>query len=117
MFLMERKFNNIYRKLVDDEFDIGGHIAYSLYKADKECFIEDFKKRNDGQIPKEDDLLPFHNVSCLEPGLVRYKLMAKRNKALSTILCKYVKELSLFLYLRVYSRRGIPAENKKRYNI
>lgn len=41
---MEEIFNPIYKKLVDSDDDIIGHIAYSLYKADKLRYIEEYKK-------------------------------------------------------------------------
>lgn len=35
---MARKYNHIYSRLVCDTDDVVGHIAYSLYKADKVQF-------------------------------------------------------------------------------
>lgn len=92
---MERKFNKIYRRLVKDEYDVEGHIAYSLYKLDKEKFIEDFIERNGGKIPAEDDLIPFHSFSCLDTQLSKYRLMANSvlQNFLGNVLQDSIKEI------------------------
>lgn len=73
---MPRSYNFIYRELVEDQNDIVGHIAYALYKADKIKFIEKFKEDHNSSEPTEKDLEPFHNISCIEGSLDRYKLTA-----------------------------------------
>ena len=73
---MTRKYNFIYKELVEDENDIVGHIAYSLYKSDKIKFIEDFKGKNSGEEPSEDDLKGFHEFCCLPSNIDRYKMQA-----------------------------------------
>ena len=55
-----------------DRNDIVGHIAYSLYKEDKVQFIDKFKQEN-GREPKESELKPFHDTSCLDGSIQRYK--------------------------------------------
>ena len=69
---MARKYNYIYKQLVEDKSDIVGHIAYSLYKEDKIQFINDFKEKN-GREPNEGELKPFHDSSCLKSRLETYK--------------------------------------------
>lgn len=73
---MARQYNFIYSELVDDDNDIVGHIAYSLYKSDKIKYIEDFKNKNHGQEPTEDDLKNFHEVCCIQANIDRYKMQA-----------------------------------------
>lgn len=73
---MQRNYNFIYKELVENDYDIVGHIAYSLYKADKIKFIEDFKSKNSGKEPDDIDLKLFHDTSCLEGPIERYKLTA-----------------------------------------
>lgn len=73
---MPRSYNFIYRELVEDQNDIVGHIAYALYKADKIKFIEKFKEGHNSLEPTEEDLEPFHSISCIEGSLDRYKLTA-----------------------------------------
>ena len=41
---------------VEDENDLIGHIAYSLYKSNKIKYIEQYKEKNGGTTPKESDL-------------------------------------------------------------
>lgn len=72
---MARQYNFIYRELVEDDNDIVGHIAYSLYKSDKIKFIEEFKAKH-GQEPAEDDLRQFHEVCCIQSNIDRYKMQA-----------------------------------------
>lgn len=40
---MSRKYNYIYSKLVEDRYDLAGHIAYALYKQDKIEYIANYK--------------------------------------------------------------------------
>lgn len=69
---MARGYNYIYKQLVEDKTDIVGQIAYSLYKADKVEYINKFKGEH-GREPNEGELKPFHDTSCLEGSLDRYK--------------------------------------------
>lgn len=73
---MARRYNFIYKQLVEKESDILGNIAYSLYKADKIKFIEDFKAKNGGKEPTEADFQPFHNTCCMDANIKRYKMQA-----------------------------------------
>lgn len=73
---MARQYNFIYKQLVEDESDIVGNIAYSLYKADKINFIEDFKAKHNGSEPTEADFQPFHDICCMEANINRYKMQA-----------------------------------------
>jgi predicted PurR-regulated permease PerM len=57
---LERKFSFIYSEIVEDENDMIGHIAYSLYKSSKIKYIEQFKIENGGNNPSEMDLNAFH---------------------------------------------------------
>lgn len=72
---MARQYNNIYTKLVEGEDDIVGHVAYSLYKADKVQYIEKFKD-DYGREPTEEELRPFHDSSCLSGAIKRYQASA-----------------------------------------
>lgn len=58
-----RKFSFLYTEIVEDENDMIGHIAYSLYKTSKIEFIKNFKKNNDERLPTEQELETFHLVS------------------------------------------------------
>ncbi|MBQ9094087.1 MAG: hypothetical protein IJY03_08925 [Prevotella sp.] len=71
---MSRQYNFIYKQLVDGEGDITGHVAYSLYKMDKICFIEKFKKEHDGKEPSEEEFRPFHDIACMDASIERYKM-------------------------------------------
>lgn len=73
---MARTYNYIYKQLVSDENDVVGHVAYALYKSNKIEFIENFKKEHNGEEPSEDDLKPFHDVSCTPSSIKRYKTQA-----------------------------------------
>lgn len=72
---MARQYNNIYTKLVEGEYDMVGHVAYSLYKADKAQYIEKFKT-DKGREPTEEELRHFHDSSCLSGAIKRYQASA-----------------------------------------
>lgn len=72
---MSRQYNSIYSKLVKDENDIIGHVAYSLYKSGKADYISNFKAEH-GKEPEEEDLEHFHRMSCMEDEIFRYRMQA-----------------------------------------
>lgn len=72
---MARSYNNIYNLIIEDENDIIGHIAYSLYKSDKIAYIEDFRENN-GRDPEEKDLDEFHRISSIPANIERLKMHA-----------------------------------------
>lgn len=74
---MERKYNYIYKQLVDDEYDVIGHIAYSIYKSNKIEFIEKFKEEHNGLPPTEEELMSFHDVSCTTSSINLYQTKAE----------------------------------------
>lgn len=73
---MKRPYNCIYEKLVEDESDIIGHVAYSLYKSDKIKYINSHKENHDTDDLTDEELEHFHEISCLENNIERYKLEA-----------------------------------------
>ena len=83
---MSRKYNFIYSKLVEDNDDVVGHIAYSLYKNEKIEYIETFKEKY-GSEPTDLDLEPFHISSCTKGSLERFRRMA------ATILEEFTNEM------------------------
>ena len=86
---MERNYNFIYEKLVDDEYDLIGHIAYSIYKSNKIEFIEKFKESHDGVAPTEEELRPFHDISCTESSISLYKMKS------ASILRDFIEEVQI----------------------
>lgn len=74
---MARKYNFIYDKLVTEKSGMVGHIAYSLYKAEKISFIEDYKKAHNGAEPTEDDFDNFHKACCSPKRIEHYNSMAR----------------------------------------
>lgn len=59
----ERKFSFLYIQIVEDENDMIGHIAYSLYKTEKINFIKTFKENHQNKLPTEAELDLFHIAS------------------------------------------------------
>lgn len=82
---MPRKYNYIYKQLVEDRGDIIGHIAYALYKEDKIEYINKFKEEHNNNEPTEDDLKPFNDISCTPGSVDKYKFVA------STILQSFLE--------------------------
>lgn len=69
---MEQNFNSIYLKLVADENDLIGLIAYGLYKKHKIEFIESYKADR-GCLPSKDDCSSFATSSSTPLQLQQYR--------------------------------------------
>ncbi len=74
---MPRNYNFIYSKLVENEYDVLGHIAYSIYKKQKISHIESLNK-SEGREPADEELIPFNKISCSEESIEGYKIKAER---------------------------------------
>lgn len=72
---MHRNYNYIYSKIVEDDNDLVGHIAYSLYKKSKIEYIE--KQKQDGKTPTDTDLIPFNDFSSSDGSIDSYKIKAE----------------------------------------
>ncbi|MBL0911196.1 MAG: hypothetical protein IBJ09_02400 [Bacteroidia bacterium] len=59
---LERKFSNVYAKIVQHELDIEGHVAYTLYKAAKINYIKEYQAESKRR-PTEADLETFHKMA------------------------------------------------------
>jgi hypothetical protein len=74
---MSRNYNYIYSKLVENEYDILGHIAYALYKQQKVAHIEEFKK-DYGRQPTDQELIQFNKFSTSQASIDGYRIKAER---------------------------------------
>lgn len=72
---MARKYNYIYKSIVQSDTDVIGCIAYSLYKSEKVRYIEDFKEKNNTE-PSEDELDVFHRIMASEESIARFRMQA-----------------------------------------
>ncbi|WP_017495059.1 hypothetical protein [Flavobacterium sp. WG21] len=72
---MQRNYNYIYSKLVEQDSDLIGHIAYSLYKKSKIEYIE--KKKSEGETLTDIQLMPFNDFSSSESSIDSYKIKAE----------------------------------------
>lgn len=57
----EREYNAIYDKLVEDDLDFTGMVAYALYKKEKKEYLEKIKEKK-GKVTDE-DISNFHIAS------------------------------------------------------
>ncbi|MFW9082945.1 hypothetical protein ACOI7N_00025 [Pseudomonas sp. P2758] len=73
--MADGNYNYIYTKLVENENDILGIIAYSLYKRQKIEYVQSLKEKK-GCDPSDGDLSQFHDVSNSQ-----FQLQAYRNQA------------------------------------
>ena len=73
---MAREYNFIYSRLVQSESDMIGHIAYSLYKAEKVSWIEGHKRDNGGKEPTEAEFKKYHEACCSEQRINSYRSLA-----------------------------------------
>lgn len=74
---MPRKYSFIYTKLVRNDADIVGHIAYAVYKSEKIKYIEQLKTGL-GREVEEDDLKPFHDICSSDDNIAKYRFMASQ---------------------------------------
>ena len=72
---MQRNYNFIYSKIVEDDSDLIGHIAYSLYKKSKIEYLEN--KKIAGEILSDTELIPFNDFSSSESCIASYKIKAE----------------------------------------
>lgn len=70
---MARVYNYIYSKLVKDDNDLVGLIAYALYKQHKIEYIESFKADNNNTDPTDKDFESFYVGSCTASSLNSYR--------------------------------------------
>jgi hypothetical protein len=74
---MPRNYNFIYSRLVENEFDILGHIAYAIYKQQKIAHIEEFKNENQRE-PTDQELIPFNKFTSSQASIDGYRIKAER---------------------------------------
>jgi uncharacterized protein YwqG len=67
-----RKYNFIYKKLVESEDDLVGLVAYGIYKQHKIAFINDFKE-NYKREPSASEIEIFFLTSTTSDQLKKYK--------------------------------------------
>ncbi|WP_119080281.1 hypothetical protein [Chitinophaga alhagiae] len=72
---MQRNYNYIYSKLVENDTDLIGHIAYSLYKKSKVEYIE--KQNEGGKTLTDAELIPFNDFSSSESSIESYRIKAE----------------------------------------
>lgn len=73
---MARNYSFMYNKVVHDDADIIGHIAYSMYKEEKIRFTENFKKEHNGGHPTEEDIKYFNDINSTDSSIERYRFSA-----------------------------------------
>lgn len=73
---MPRNYNPIYSKIVENEFDLVGHIAYSLYKKQKIEYIQSHKLKNERDI-HDVELIPFNEFSSSPVSIKGYRIQAE----------------------------------------
>lgn len=70
--MKDGRYNFFFNALVDDEDDILGQLAYSVYKRQKIEYIRAFRDRNDVE-PEDSDLIAFHDISNSSSQLEAYR--------------------------------------------
>ena len=81
---MAKKYCSIYSKLVKNEGDMVGHIAYSLYKAEKVQYIKEQKESMKVDVLPEEIVQEFSSGRDNQKSLEHYRGMAE------TILQKFI---------------------------
>ena len=90
---MPKAYNEIYSKLVEDDNDIVGHVAYSIYKRQKIDYIDDLKQK--GITVTDSDLEHFHRVTLTDTNINSYNLQANSvlNNFIGNILSEEIKQI------------------------
>ncbi len=73
---MATSYNPIFTKLVQDDPDFVGMVAYALYKKQKIEWIKQFASQNGGREPSEQELGPFHDLSNMQSMIDGYRNQA-----------------------------------------
>lgn len=110
-----REYNFIYEKIVNDENDFIGKIAYSIYKEDKISYINTFFDSN--HRPTQEELRNFHEISSTDSSIERYRLQAENllqqflDNTLSEALTEATEEIksNQILLIREEVKRIKPA--------
>ncbi|EKU38130.1 MULTISPECIES: hypothetical protein [Acinetobacter] len=88
------EYNWIYERLVADENDLIGAIAYILYKQHKIEFIKKIEAEYSTS-PTPDQWLEFHRTTCLESNIINYQKRAEDlvSQFLKNMLSEHVEHL------------------------
>lgn len=73
---MTTPYNHIFTRLVQDDPDFVGMVAYALYKKQKIEWIRQFASQNGGREPSEQELGPFHDLSNMQSMIDSYRNQA-----------------------------------------
>lgn len=73
---MATPYNHIFTRLVQDDPDFVGMVAYALYKKQKIEWIRQFASQNGGREPSEQELGPFHDLSNMQSMIDSYRNQA-----------------------------------------
>ena len=92
---MPRKYSYIYSYLVNDENDLIGHIAYSIYKSEKIDYIKGRKEK--GIELSDEDLETFNVVAATDGSIGSYRLRAEMllQDFVSNVLDETIEEIKV----------------------
>lgn len=101
--MTDSNYNYIYSKLVEDENDIFGIIAYSIYKRQKIEHLEKFKADH-GRDAEKEDLEPFKNFASSNTQLEFYQTQANHlvNSFIEFSISEYASQLDSEFSNRVH---------------
>lgn len=74
--MSDSRYNFIYSRLVEDENDLLGIIAYSIYKREKIEYIKRIKSEENRE-PSQEEMNHFWRTSNLQSSIDSYKLKAE----------------------------------------
>jgi len=91
------RYNFIYSKLVDDENDILGIIAYSMYKRQKIEYIQTIIRKH-GREPTDEEFQNFYAISNSDSQLENYQsqAIALANQFLEEALAEKARDIEEF---------------------
>lgn len=72
----DEKYNYFFNKIVENNDDFVGSMAYVLYKRNKIEYIEKYKREHENKAPDLSVLCEWQNGECTESKLKNYKELA-----------------------------------------
>lgn len=105
-------YNWIYERLVQDENDLVGAIAYVLYKQHKIEFINKIENET-GNDPSKEQWAEFHRSTCLDSNIINYQKRAEGlvNQFLHSALASHAEHIESQAEQRMSEKVGLLAQN------
>lgn len=107
---MSKNYCNIYKKLVQSDSDMVGHIAYSVYKSEKVQYIDEYKQHNNTNIVPDNIINKFVAGRDNKKSIEHYREIAE--KILSAFIVGSTEDMSVQVTSEVINKLTEHIDNK-----